>query len=220
MRSLLNNISKRRFFYLLIALILLIFISPYLMNFIWGNWVLAATTFLTLLAIVFTMLEDKRLFALSCICAVIILLSKITQLYQPDITTDLVNYILTLFFYLFAIGVIFNQILQSQDITYEIIFGALCIYLLIGVSYSNVYFILELLSPGSFAINSDALSGTITDGFNLIYFSFTTLTTVGFGDIIPVTVHAKSIVIVEQITGVLYLAALVSRLVSGMSRKG
>jgi len=76
-----------------------------------------------------------------------------------------------------------------------------------------IYVLIERLHPGSFFINPAYRTGTPIDGSDFLYYSYTTLTTLGYGDIVPVTSQARSVSIVEAIIGVMYLAIIISRLV-------
>jgi hypothetical protein len=88
------------------------------------------------------------------------------------------------------------------------IFGAIVLYLLIGLTWGVLYGMLERKMPGSFAYGKE--SG-IADW---IYFSFVTLTTVGYGDITPVARVARSLAVLEALIGQLYPAIIIARLVS------
>jgi hypothetical protein len=72
--------------------------------------------------------------------------------------------------------------------------------------------VLETLAPGSFFVNPANNPDQIVNWWDLVYFSFTTLTSVGFGEITPVTSQARSLVMLEQVAGVLFLALLVARM--------
>jgi hypothetical protein len=85
----------------------------------------------------------------------------------------------------------------------------------LGLIWTLAYLLLAQLAPGSFAF---ALAGSRgMDNFNAFYFSFSTLTTLGFGDITPVSKVARTLSIMETVTGTLYVAILISRLVSRYS---
>jgi hypothetical protein len=96
----------------------------------------------------------------------------------------------------------------------ERIFGALSVYFLIGHACAIFYLAIEFLSPGSFNNISPFGQGASAD---LTYFSFVTLTTLGYGDITPLSLQARSFAALEAVTGVLYIATLVARLI-GMYR--
>jgi hypothetical protein len=117
------------------------------------------------------------------------------------------------------VGAILAHVFKSTRITRETIAGAICAYLLIGAMWAHVFSIVENVSPGSFADNSieaDAASGPepIRDQADrFTYFSFVTLTTLGYGDMTPLTRPAKNLAALEAIFGQLYLAVLIARLV-------
>jgi hypothetical protein len=100
--------------------------------------------------------------------------------------------------------------LKKGPITAYRIQGAIAVYLLLGLAWAHTYDLIEYLSPGAF-------TGTITDSARFsswMYFSFVTLATLGYGDITPMHPVARSLAVAEAITGQLYLAILIARLVS------
>jgi len=89
------------------------------------------------------------------------------------------------------------------------------------LAWAAGYWVIEYLRPGSFAINYPTLAERRT-WFELFYLSMTTLSTTGFGDVVPVSTGARAAVMLEQFTGVLYVALVISRLAgfAGRSRTG
>ena len=109
----------------------------------------------------------------------------------------------------FVIGVLIRFIFRKKEVTQEIIFAAVVVYLLMAMMWSNVYLILEFFNPGSFSIpESPSL-----DPFKFLYFSFVTITTLGYGDVAPLTHKASSLVILEAVVGQIYLVVIVAWLV-------
>ncbi len=106
--------------------------------------------------------------------------------------------------------VVLFQTFRSGPITFHRIQGAVAAYLLLGVIWATAYSLVELLRPGSFSGPVSAADGSRS----WLYFSFVTLTTVGFGDVLPVHPVARSLAILEAVTGPLYLTILLARLVS------
>ena len=91
-------------------------------------------------------------------------------------------------------------------------------YLMLGLMWTLAYWLVDQLTPGgAFSFNT-ALGGQSMNGFNGIYFSFITLSTVGYGDITPVSRVARWLAALEAMTGLLYVAVLIARLVSLYSR--
>lgn len=97
-------------------------------------------------------------------------------------------------------------------ITYHRVIGAILLYLTIGLTFVAAYTFVGLLFPGAFAGLTIADSPALAS--DLIYFSFVTLTTIGYGDIVPVHPIARSLCNIEGIIGQLYPATLLARLVS------
>ena len=101
--------------------------------------------------------------------------------------------------------------LRSSSVNSEHIYGALSAYLLAGLFWGALYWVLEHCLAGSIA--SPAATGEFTP-FHAVYFSFVTLATLGYGDIVPKSDLARGLVIVEALAGQLYLAVTISRLIS------
>ena len=120
---------------------------------------------------------------------------------------------LMLTFMLAAAWLVGSQVLLTGTVDLNIIVGSVALYLLIGFIWSIFYTILLEFSPG--ALNGID-PGLWYDNFPVMtYFSFVTLTTLGFGDISPATPVAQVIVILEAITGMFYLAVIVASLIGG-----
>jgi hypothetical protein len=117
---------------------------------------------------------------------------------------------------LLAGGVALRRALAFGPVDAEHLFAALDAYLLVGIAFGAVYFLMETAFPGSF---SPGLSEALTQP-RAVYFSFVTQATLGYGDIFPVREHAQGIVIAQAVGGQIYLAVLVARLVSLYSAQG
>ena len=99
------------------------------------------------------------------------------------------------------------------------IVGAICVYLLIGLGWAKVYETLDAVAPGSFRFPPDAAWATLGQP-RYIYVSFITLATVGYGDVTPATLMAGTLAWLEAVTGQLYLAITVARLVALSQAEG
>jgi hypothetical protein len=117
---------------------------------------------------------------------------------------------------LFIGGVVFAHVMRPRTLVTDKIFAAVTVYLLVGTAFSDIYALLELVEPGSLRLGSEP--GSI-DRDELIYFSFTTLTTLGYGDITPVTHRARVLTSLEAPFGVMYIAVVIAGLV-GSSHQG
>lgn len=105
-------------------------------------------------------------------------------------------------------------ILRAPRIDSEVLCAGVAGYLMVGLLWSLAYLLTATLAQDSFAFSAHPGVGNSMKGFTAIYFSFITLTTVGYGDIVPVSGVARMLAMMEAITGVSYMAVLISRLVA------
>jgi hypothetical protein len=104
--------------------------------------------------------------------------------------------------------IILFYLFREDTITGDMIMGAICAYFLMGLVWSFAYSTLEFFQPGSFQMPQGAVNqATFT------YYSYVTLTTLGYGEITPISAPARSFAILEAMMGQLYLAVLIARLV-------
>jgi hypothetical protein len=111
---------------------------------------------------------------------------------------------------LLLLVVVLGQTFRAGPVTGHRIQGGIAGYLLLGLVWAQAYALVEILHPGSFSGAINAAAGHRS----FAYFSFVTLTTVGYGDILPVHPAARSLAMLEAVTGPLYIAILLARLVS------
>lgn len=133
--------------------------------------------------------------------------------------TSIASIVFTLIFDVFVIVVIFRHIFSDERPSAETIFGALCIYLLIGFSFASLYSMLAAIQPHAFLLDPLKNLRTAPDRFDFIYYSFGTMTALGVTGISSVSDQARSITVVESLLGVLYLAVMIARLM-GSYRAG
>lgn len=131
----------------------------------------------------------------------------------------LMSYGLGALFFAFIAVTILAAVLRDPIVTGDTISGALCVYFLIAMVWMFLYLLLEAVHPGSFRIADGAspvgdTAHRAPDPVSLfLYFSLVTISTVGFGDIVPITGPTRGLVALEGIVGQFYLAVLVARLV-------
>jgi hypothetical protein len=155
---------------------------------------------------------ENRRFALSMTLGLIALASKWLAYVVPSLALVLVSYGLGVIFFAFAVGTLLSYVLRDEKVTVDKIYGAICVYLFIGMIWGLLFSLLEGLQPGSFSGQAPA-PRVEPDPSVLIYYSFITLSTVGYGDIVPISPPARSFAYLEGIIGQFYLAVLVARLV-------
>jgi len=118
-----------------------------------------------------------------------------------------------LFYYLLIFGSIMGYVLSASPVTGNKIAGAISAYLLMGIVWAVAYALFFLSNPESFSL-PEALQTNGTMGLWPFYFSFTTLTTLGYGDVVPRLPAVQSYAVIEAACGQVFLAVLVSRLVA------
>ena len=111
--------------------------------------------------------------------------------------------------YAITLGYLLRYVFQHDVMTADRLFGAAAAYLLIGVLWAYLYAIVGHVYPGSFGAGGTAVEMATYD---FLYFSFTVLTSTGFGDITPLLRQARSLCVSEQLVGTLFLAILIARL--------
>ena len=118
----------------------------------------------------------------------------------------------------FTVFHLLRFVLRAATVDTEVLCASISAYLMLGLLWTMAYWLVESLSPGAFSFNTATSAKETMEGFNAFYFSFITLCTVGYGDITPVTKVARMLAATEAITGLLYVAVLIARLVALYSR--
>jgi len=192
-------------------------ISFFLRQQLFFQWTSAFFIFFVLIAATLTMKKSKRFISFLVIIAILSFVFNITDIMLGNMVSQFCSKLFLAVFCVVLIICFGKDILKKTTVTNDIIFGAICIYLLIAISYGLLYNMINIIDPHSFYMLTSGVRKLPTE-FDFFYFSFTTLTTVGYGDVAIVTSYAKAAVVMESITGIFYLAILVSQLVSKHSK--
>jgi Ion channel len=134
------------------------------------------------------------------------------RLYAPGGALVIPGVSMWILFFAMLAGVILMRVFGEGSINFHRIQGAVAVYLLLGVMWSGCYRLVIHMDPGAFSLPAVTDEGTLMS--KLVYFSFVTLTTVGYGDIAAVHSAARSLAVLEALTGQLFPAVLIARLVS------
>lgn len=198
-----------RFLFLLISILLVILLRPFLEDFVGINFLMDLFFSLILISGVYAVSEKKKVFIIAMAFALPAFFAQWSIYFMSFQFSFLLGKLFGIFFYLFLIIGILHFLFKSRVITADMLIGAICVYMLIGSMWASLFTVIESLHPGSFSIPASAVS----ELSHFFYYSFVTLTTVGYGDITPITATARSFAILEAVIGQLYIAILVSRLV-------
>jgi hypothetical protein len=209
-----ERIDQRRAFLLLLSLVLVILMHPVLDHNMFRRAILAFLTFVPLVLTTIKMSEKKWVWPLVFLIAGSVISAIAGAILSSGTLMALRWTLMTLAFGLSVIG-LFSYLQQARTITTEHLYTAVSIYLLIGISWFALYSAIENIYPGSF-LWADGLTNRPSD---LLYFSLVTLTTVGYGDILPASGEARMLAAMEATTGVLYVAITVALLVSAYKQR-
>ena len=213
LREVTTNFEHRGHRALLMTLLLIIFVSPIVQHYSGVRWLLVVFLTLVLLAAVKTVANQARQYHIALVLGVLAMVSQFGTLIKNLGWFETVGYITMMSFLFWVCGLLLRDIiLRSQSVTLELILGAINIYLMVGLAFALMFGLIEHLQPGSFSGLAEQMN--VPDPIlNFVYFSFITLTTLGYGDITPLSQYATTASFTEAVFGQLYLAILVARLV-------
>ena len=206
-------LERYRYAYLLATLALLIVGRPFLPDL--GRGLVIGMLILSLMtaAITSSTKRSQVWFGLGLIC--VILVTAITPLQSGRFNLAILSPALGVAYWAFIAFLILRKIfIHTQRVSVDTINGAICVYLIMGIAWAQAYVILETLEPGSFSPGYELVGSHVHELDGFIGFSFITLTTLGYGNVVPLTLKAEALAIAEAITGQLYLAVLLARLVA------
>ncbi|MGE5714825.1 MAG: potassium channel family protein [Betaproteobacteria bacterium] len=196
--------------YVLLALLSLILLYPYVIEWAWGRLVLMAMVSCIVIAIAYAVGRSRERLIATSFFAVTLLGLQWTYLATGDRLIFGVGVIIFLLFMVFAIAQLFAYLMRHGPVTGDKLHAALAVYVLGAFLWAGLYTLLNHINPASFMVNT--ARGGLLDFYDMLYFSFTTLSSAGYGDLTPATRRAESLVILEQIAGVFYVAVLIARL--------
>ena len=220
MNPVLKRLRFRRFstVQLLVALVVLLIAAPFVEELEGGNLILSVLFSLVLLAAVFAVANRKRSLAFALVLAIPAIAARWTNYLRPNLVPPSVFLVCALVLLAFVIGHLLNFVLRAPVVTVEVLCASIAAYLMLGLMWTVAYWFVDQVTPGgAFSFNTDRESHSM-NGFTGFYFSFITLSTVGYGDITPVSQAARWLAAMEAMTGLLYVAVLIARLVSLYSR--
>lgn len=197
--------------YLLASLVLFILTTPLFEGTPIGHLVIDGFLSLVILAAVYTASDSRwiRIVALAlAITALLLLWANIADPSNPGRLAGLTLYVVLSFT---AIGIVLRAIVLAPAVTAEVICSGVSLYLLIGVNWALTYLIIDVIDPGTFESITLSFGKGVSEW---LYFSFATLTTLGYGDITPDSSFGRIWSILEAVVGSLYIAILIARLVS------
>jgi voltage-gated potassium channel Kch len=207
--------NDRRSLFLMLSLLLLILLTPFLEDQRIGEIFLVVSLYLILITAILELHGKETLRWLAIGAAIPVVLVELATLFRPSHSLLIVAYALLIAFFGFVSVGLFTYLGKPGAITSGRVYASVSLYLLLGMFWFALFNLTEAITPGSFAHN-----GVITriPRSSFLYFSLVTLTTVGYGDIVPVTSVARVFAALEGVAGVLYIAITVARLVAAYQK--
>jgi hypothetical protein len=199
---------------LLIYLSLAIFLWMPLAGYRWWGFLISDLLFnLILLSGVFSVLIRWKKQLLFITIAILASSFRLMTFFIESKWIEAINYLITILFLLFLTRMVLRHIFKEGPVNYYRIQGSIVVFMIVGIVWAFLYDLLDLLVQGSFTIRGSVLG--IHEPFSqYLYFSFVTMSTLGYGDMVPVHPIAKSLVIFQGMIGLLYPVIMIARLVS------
>jgi len=205
--------EKNHFIFLTIGIVVLLFAGAMVNQFPWlrGHQIIQAFSVLNLAIGIYGFRSSHMFFRTGIGLTIGVTVIVIIGALMEELHLYYLHLALLFVFYLWAIWLAGRQVLFSGPIDTNKIVGAICIYLLIGLVWTIMYLFLAQAFPGAFKGVAQAVwHHNFAD---LAYYSFVTLTTLGYGDIAPVAPLARFLAYMEAVVGVFYMAILVASLI-------
>ena len=206
--------NPRRHLFLLAALLLLVIVTPMVAPLRHGILVVNVIGAAVLISASYAVSDRRRFLAVAIVFSTASVVANWFMLMYPGHGIVIIAHSSMIFLLSFFAITILSYVVRSGRVTADRIYAAICAYLLIGYAWAFGYALFDEFQPGAFAgpteIARDDYLGRV---MQMRYFSFITLATVGYGDIVPRAPGARTLAILEAIVGQFYLVALVGRLV-------
>ena len=200
--------TKYKMFNFMVSIIVLLILSALLQGYKYGFIVLNVASSVVFVLGIYAAGRNKRN------VIILVILGLPWFLSEWIFTRSSETIFVSILFFLFITGTLIDHILHTRKVSADTLYAAVCAFLLIGLLWASIYNYLEYISPEIIFIknNSDIVNTLSSNEY--IYYSYTTLTTLGYGDITSLTPVGRMLSILEAITGQLFLAFLVARLVA------
>ncbi len=199
---------------LVVSLLALVVIAPFVDQFKHGEFVITCLMVLVLVAAVLCVGARRWTLVVAALLAVQLVVARTVSYFWPQNLPVAVTYLAALAFCAFVVCQLLRFVMAAPRVTTEVLCAGVAAYMLTGLGWSAAYLLESQVRPDAFAFSNVRDSGHVMGNFEAFYFSLITLTTVGYGDITPVSRVARMLAATEAMVGVLYIAILIARLVS------
>jgi hypothetical protein len=171
------------------------------------------TWFLLLVAGITSMARNRAQMRKLSIIPILLVIVSTLQIILDHKILAYIDFVVELSVFALMIGMVIIKVFEGGSVTIHRVVGSIVAYMLIGNAWAIMFQFLYIQIPGSIQIPAVYTEPGVPNSV-FLYFSYTTLTTTGYGEILPVHAIARTLVIIEQLIGVLYPVVLIGRLVS------
>jgi hypothetical protein len=204
-----HRMLEQRCMLFLFALVALLVAMPFLGETPWGQVILSIFNVAVLLTAAAAVGRTWRSFVIAVILVLPVLCFRFLSLYSGQSGHIALSWGFNAGFYLFILANLFRYVFRLDLMSRDKLYGAVAAYILIALFWAQLHCLTQYFYPGAYTY---AGTPQALDVAELIYFSFTALTTAGFGDIAPAVIQSRYLTLLEMIVGVMFVAILIARL--------
>ncbi len=203
---------RERFLFLLISIIGFLLLGPIFEEFIKIRIIMDIFLTITLISGIYAISKRKSIVIVAAFLTLPLFMSTWSNYFVENSSINFIGNCFGILFAAFTLIVIFSFIFRENEVTLNVICAAIVVYLLAAIMWAFIFTVLENIQPGSFTLAEGHMKFK-DSRFLFIYYSFVTITTLGYGDIYPLTSKACSLSFLEAVFGQMYLAVIIARLV-------
>ncbi len=205
---------KIKFLALFIALMLFFLINPFLVDSQIDMIFFGALFTLVFIFSVYVIEKRKELLILTISIAFVAILTHWgASLMKPDKSLYIIDAVSSIVFFALMTVVVLSYVIHDRVVTLSTLLGAICGYLLLGLTWSFLYLLIYVVNPDAFKLSVHLVTNVDARLHTFIYYSFVTMSTLGYGDIVPLSNPAKTLAWLEAVTGQVYLTIWIAQLV-------
>ena len=210
--ALISKHSERsKFSYLFATQVSLVVLFPYLAKPGLSTIIFRLLSALVFVAAVYAVSDKRRQWITGLFLAVPAAVLNAWVTFHPGSSAlAVLSLVSTLIFLGFTMIVLLRAVLRTETVTRDTIYGALSVYFLMAFVWGIAYLLLETLEPGGLSMDSVRHPNHRVDRFDCMFYSFVTLTSLGYGDMVPISAQCRSLSILEAVSGIMYVAVLVA----------
>jgi Ion channel len=197
-----------------VVLVLWLMSSPFVWPLAYGQLIESVLATLVLLSAVLAVGGRRRTLIAAILLVIPALVAKWLHHWRPDLVPPEIFSAAGIVFVGFVAVHLLRFVLRATRVDTEVLCAGVSIYLLAGVLWAFAYILVAQVFPGAFVFTVGPASGRVMHGLEAMYFSFVTLSTLGYGDVIPTSNVTRMLATAEATTGMFYMTVLIARLVS------